>query len=225
MRKPSLRLILCYCLGVFILALGVSVSIKSALGVSPNSSVPYTVSLITGLDNGLCQTLVFISFVLVQLAILRRDFKPVQWLQVVTSVLFGFFVTLSSNLIAFVPTPESFALRLLMSLLGAFLVGTGIFLYLPTGIVPMSAEGLVTAIAGKVNKSVPNVKLVVDCVMVLISCTLSLVFLGGLRSIGLGTVLAALLCSRFLALHMKLYGEKYKGFLHGAAPVAEVAAE
>ena len=41
-----------YILGLFIMTLGVSMSVKSNLGVSPVSSIPYTITCITGLEMG-----------------------------------------------------------------------------------------------------------------------------------------------------------------------------
>ena len=41
-----------YLLGLFIMTLGISMSVKSDLGVSPVSSIPYTITCITGLEMG-----------------------------------------------------------------------------------------------------------------------------------------------------------------------------
>ena len=45
-----IRRIALYIAGLFILALGVSLSVKSGLGVSPLNSVPYALTLVTGMD-------------------------------------------------------------------------------------------------------------------------------------------------------------------------------
>ena len=43
---------LVYIVGLFIMTLGISLSVKSNLGVSPVSSIPYTITCITGLEMG-----------------------------------------------------------------------------------------------------------------------------------------------------------------------------
>ena len=53
LTKLSVRRVVIYLLGLFILALGVSFSVKSRLGVSPVNSIPYTVSMLTGIEQGL----------------------------------------------------------------------------------------------------------------------------------------------------------------------------
>ncbi len=56
--------ILKYILGLFIMTLGVSVAIKSNLGAAPVSTVPYSITLISGLEMGLA-TMAFQSFLVV----------------------------------------------------------------------------------------------------------------------------------------------------------------
>ena len=50
-RHLAVRLVV-YFVGLFIMTLGVSMSVKSNLGVSPVSSIPYTITCIFGLEMG-----------------------------------------------------------------------------------------------------------------------------------------------------------------------------
>ena len=66
------------------MAIGVTFSVKSNLGVSPVNAIPYVVSLISGLDQGLCVSVIFCSYIILQVFILKKDFtnymrKPI-WL-------------------------------------------------------------------------------------------------------------------------------------------------
>lgn len=56
-----------YLIGLFIMTLGISMSVKSNLGVSPVSSIPYTIICITGLFH--------IVLVALQFVILRGAFQ------------------------------------------------------------------------------------------------------------------------------------------------------
>ena len=67
--------IIIYCIGLFIMAIGVTFSVKSNLGVSPVNAIPYVVSLISGLDQGLCVSVIFCSYIILQVFILKKDFK------------------------------------------------------------------------------------------------------------------------------------------------------
>lgn len=58
-----------YILGLFIMTLGISMSVKSDLGLSPVSSIPYTITCITGLKMGKATILFHIGLVVMQASI------------------------------------------------------------------------------------------------------------------------------------------------------------
>mgnify|MGYP000150963318 FL=1 len=64
-----------YLIGLFIMTLGISMSVKSNLGVSPVSSIPYTITCITGLEMGKATILFHIVLVALQFVILRGAFQ------------------------------------------------------------------------------------------------------------------------------------------------------
>lgn len=67
--------VIVYLVGLFIMTIGVSMSVKSNLGVSPVSSITYTITCITGLEMGKATILFHIVLVIIQIIILRKDFK------------------------------------------------------------------------------------------------------------------------------------------------------
>ena len=64
-----------YFLGLFLMTLGVSMSVKSNLGVSPVSSIPYTITCITGLEMGKATIVFHVFLVALQILILRKAFR------------------------------------------------------------------------------------------------------------------------------------------------------
>ena len=64
-----------YLIELFIMTLGISMSVKSNLGVSPVSSIPYTITCITGLEMGKATILFHIVLVALQFVILRGAFQ------------------------------------------------------------------------------------------------------------------------------------------------------
>ena len=72
--------------GLFINSLGVSLITLADLGTSPISSVPYVLSLNFPLTLG-AFTVIFNAFlILLQLLILRKDFKPEYFLQIPATI-------------------------------------------------------------------------------------------------------------------------------------------
>lgn len=79
--------------GVFIMAFGVSISIRSGLGTTPISSVPYVYNIVyPKLSVGTLTILLNVFFVFLQILILKRDYKIIQLLQIPVVMIFGWFV-------------------------------------------------------------------------------------------------------------------------------------
>ena len=76
-----------YLLGLFIMTLGIAMSVKSDLGVSPISSIPYTMTCIWGLEMGKATILLHCSLVLLQILILRKRFEVKNLLQILVGII------------------------------------------------------------------------------------------------------------------------------------------
>lgn len=191
---------LVYFLGLFIMAIGVVFSVKSALGVSPVTCLANVVYQILGVSRGMsflslgvCTTLTYCIYIFVELLILRRDFQAKMLLQIVASTIFGFAVNLASGLFRFLPAPESYPLRMLYLLCSIPMVAFGVMLYLAPNILPTSGEGLSLAVSRKIGKPVATCKIIVDCCLVVSSGLVSLTYFHGLVGVREGTVISALL--------------------------------
>ena len=191
-EKLTFKRIFNYIFGLFLITLGVAFSIKSGLGSTPVASIPYALNLILNVDLGITTFAFQVFLVILQLILLRSDFKPKHFLQVIVSVIFGFFTTFSMSLIAFIPPAGNLIIALLMSALSIVLIALGIFFYVPTNIVPISVEGATQTMAIVLKKPFSRMKVYFDVTVVLSSLILSYVFLGNFGSVGIGTVLGAL---------------------------------
>ena len=72
-----------YFVGLFIMTIGIALSVKSNLGVSPVSSIPYTMTCVWGIEMGKATIIFHAALVLIQILLLRKRFKPINLLQVV----------------------------------------------------------------------------------------------------------------------------------------------
>lgn len=71
MKHLNVRLPM-YFIGLFVMTVGIALSVKSNLGVSPVSSIPYTITCVWGLEMGKATILFHITLVLIQLLLLRK---------------------------------------------------------------------------------------------------------------------------------------------------------
>lgn len=191
-----------YCLGLFLLAMGVAISVNSNLGVSPVNSLPYVISQILNVQLGSTVTVVFCSYILLQIVILRREFKPVNLLQILFSTIFGYFVDFAKMLVGDFALPTYFG-KLAMLAVSIGFIALGILLYMDAELVPMPMEGLTACLAQKLRKPFPSMKTIVDCIVVGTGVVLCFVFLGGLNGIREGTIITAVVTGKIIAILRK----------------------
>ena len=197
-----------YFIGLFVMTIGIALSVKSNLGVSPVSSIPYTMTCVWGIEMGKATILFHIVLVLIQILLLRKNFKPVQWLQVLIGVVFGYFTTFCNYLVSFLPTPENLGIRIVMVLASTVFVALGIFLYLPANLIPLAGEGCMQAVSSVTHVDFSKVKIGFDCTMVLISAVTCLSLLHTLGSVGAGTIIAAVLVGTLVGILNRAFGKQ-----------------
>ena len=155
--------IFAYIVGLLIMTLGVAISVKSNLGVSPVSSIPYTITCVAGLEMGKATIVFHAALVLIQILLLRKAFQAKNLLQIFAGILFGYFTTFRNSLMVYFPDPTNLIPRLAMML----------------------------AISKVIKKPFPTVKIAFDIGMVVISLITCLICLHSLGSVGIGTIVAA----------------------------------
>lgn len=205
MKIPlAVKKVVVYLVGLFILSAGVVFSIRSGLGVSPVSSLPYILSLILDVYVGRVITVVMILLVLTQILLLRKKFKLLSLSQIAFSVFFGYFVDFIMFLtrginVAFYPV--QFAL-LVVSI---FFLSLGIAIIIETGIAPLPFESMVSALTEVIPGSRFHVlKIVMDTVFALSALGLALYFFRNPQGVREGTILTALLVGKMLPFSKKL---------------------
>eukprot|EP00833_Pecoramyces_ruminatium_P002106 jgi/Orpsp1_1/1176138/evm.model.c7180000056528.1 len=208
LNKDFGKRIVIYFVGLFIMTVGIAVSVKSDLGVSPVSSIPYSMTCIWGVEMGRATILFHSVLVLIQIILLRRNFKIINLTQVLVGIVFGYFTTLCNWLVSFLPPIHNIFIRLVLMLLSTVFIAFGIFLYMPANIVPLAGEGAMKAVSDVTGIDFPKVKVGFDVSMVTISLISCIVLIRGLGSVGVGTIIAAVLVGVILGFITKLFGKR-----------------
>lgn len=178
-------------LGVSLMSVGIAFSIKSGLGVTPISSLPYAASLIWGLTVGEVTWLMNFCFVALQILILRRRYRLVQLFQIPVVVVFGGVIDISGHLLSGLPG-GGYLLSWVYGILGILFLAAGVFLEVKADLVPVPGEGLLVAVCQVVPVKFGNLKIAFDMTLVAIAIVLSLLFLGSIEGLREGTVAGAL---------------------------------
>lgn len=186
---------------MLILALGSVVAIKSGLGVSPVTSLPFGINNVTNISIGTASSILYSSYVGIQFVILKKDFKKLQLLQIVFAILFGNIVNLLNGIITI--EFNNILLNLLLLLLSFVFTALGVTLTIKANLVPIAPDGLVQALSQKLKVPFGKIKIYFDLIVVILSCTLMLCAKGGIDGIGIGTILSVFIVGRMISYFAK----------------------
>ena len=203
--KVFIYRVLTYCIGLLVLAFGVAFAINSDLGVSPVNSLPYVISLVADAPLSICVTTVFSFYILLQILILRKDFKWYNIFQIVFSIIFGVFTDFAKWVVGYYTIPTYFG-KLIMLAVSIIFIAVGISLYLGAKLIPMPMEGLTIALADKSKRiKFQYMKTIVDSIIVVISIAISLLYLGNVKGVREGTILTAVLLGKVIGFVQKRF--------------------
>ncbi|MFC3931599.1 YczE/YyaS/YitT family protein [Streptococcus dentapri] len=202
-----LKRLVVFCFGVIILAFGIVVNTKTALGVSSISSLPYVLSRTSSLTLGQATMAMYIIYIVSQ-AILLKKLTLKMILQIPFSFLFGGIVDFFDQLLHIVPSNVfwslfSLALAIIVTAFGAYLVVTMDLVFNPP-------DGIVNTLAQVLNREFGQAKLFFDCSVVTLSLIISWVFSHHLLGFGIGTVASALFIGRMISVFNKLLDKHVK---------------
>lgn len=119
-------------------------------GSSPISSIPYVLSLNLPLALGQFTIIFSLFLILLQLFILRKNFKLEHLLQIPISVAFGYFIDLTMVLLKFVH-PQSYIWGVISLLTGCLVLGFGVYLEVLADVAMLPGESFVRAVTATWN--------------------------------------------------------------------------
>ena len=195
-------------LGLVIIALGVGLSIKSNLGIAPLSCPPTVLNLAWPQWSMGVYTWIFnLSFILLQLAILRKEFKWSMLMQVPAILLFGFLCDGAIWLFnAFDAPATNYGMQILLCLISVVLTAVGIRLEVVGKGWIMSIDYTLAILTMKTKLKYSTWKIIMDVALVALSALFCWIMFGkftgneATNAIREGTLILALLtgvCMRF----------------------------
>ena len=199
----TLKRYLIFLVGLFVNSLGVSLITKANLGTSPISSIPYVLSLNFPFTLGNFTIFFSIFLIVLQLIILRKNFKGEHILQIPVSIMFGYFIDLTMILFSWV-NPEAYIMKIVYLLIGCLILGVGVYMEVLADVVMLPGESFVRAIVLTWKTNFGTTKICFDISMSVIAAVFSFIFAGSMAGVREGTVIAALLVG-FIA---RLIGKK-----------------
>ncbi|MDR2916135.1 MAG: cytidylate kinase family protein [Tannerella sp.] len=202
-----LRRYIVFIVSLFIVSLGVTLTLRSDMGSSPISVIPFVWSQAPGVKVNLlnlsfivpawtigqCTFCMNILLVFIQMILLRKKFPKMQLLQIVAGTLFSFFIDLSMLLTVFFQwgtTPAGYVMRFIQMLAGGTILAYGITCEVKCNVLVLPAEGLSIALARVFRIDFSKAKICVDTSFVLLGVMFCFLFFGSWQwnMVGVGTL-------------------------------------
>ena len=108
----KIKNIISYVIGLFVMTVGIAFSIKSNMGISPVSTIPYTMTVVWGVEIGLATIIFHCILVLIQFVLLKDKFGWDNFAQIFIGILFGYFTSFSVALMSFIPDSTGIVISL-----------------------------------------------------------------------------------------------------------------
>ena len=182
---------------LFIMTFGVALCVRSGLGSSVISTIPFVMTLAgesgTAPQFSIGEYTYLMNFLLVglQVLILRRRFQAVQLFQLAIGLLFGFLLDVNMWLTA--PLEGgAFLQKVAVQLAGCCVLAIGISLEIRCGSVTMPGEGITVAVSQASGMPFAKTKIIIDITLVAIAVLLGYLFFGAWQwqVVGIGTLIA-----------------------------------
>lgn len=198
-------------IGLFILAFGIAMTKKADLGTAPISCIPATLTDCVGILTIGNWTILFnLLLVAVEIALLGKNFPPIQFLQIVLAIYLGYMTDLSMMVLDFFNISASNYLeQWIFAVIGFAVLAFGVMTEIRASLLVVPGDGLVMVITDKLRNKYPfhRVKIVNDATMAIIAVIISMIMVGHLTGAKEGTIFAALAIGTFIGWYRKAFGK------------------
>ena len=186
--------------------MGVALSTKAGLGTSPVASLPYTVSLMSGvLTFGGWLNALSVTQIAIQVILLKGHCKYIEiFLQTVLAFVYGYLTDFSCYLIRGLSV-SSYLMQLICMVASCFVLALGIWVQLKGNVALLPGEAMNRAISQVTGKKYTNIKIFFDALYIILSAILCMIFLGGLKGVREGSIIAALAVGMIIKGYEKIY--------------------
>ena len=195
---PLFRGELALAIAVVINSLGVVLMLYSGAGISAISSVPYAFSEVFPFLSLGTWTYLFQAALILTLMVLRRRFVPSYLLSFAVGFVFSELLDLHELWVPVLPTQLGW--RVVWFLISYLLICLGIALsnrcrlpIIPTDLFPRELEQITKI-------SYPKIKISFDAICLIVTAGMTFLFLGHVKGLGIGTVLAALTMGKVIGM-------------------------
>lgn len=183
-----------FVMGLYFLAVGIVLIVRSALGTTPISSVNYVLSLNSPLSLGTWTFIVNTLLIIGQFWLIRGNKNRQDIIEILLQLPFSFIfsafidinMTLTNDL-----HPSGYGMSIALLLTGCIVQSVGVVLEIKPKVAMMSAEAFVKYASRRYHKEFGKFKVYFDITLVALAVVLSLLFTQCIEGVREGSLIAA----------------------------------
>lgn len=193
-KKNILAQYALFIFGLYIMAIGIVLIVKCALGTTPIASLNYVLSVNTSLSLGVWTFIFNVVLIIAQLFLLGKCISSKDkleiLLQIPLSFVFSFFLDL--NMLLFEELrPTRYAVCLVWLLSGCLIQSLGMSLALKPRVALLSADAVVRYVSERYKQKFSLCKIAFDIVLVTLAVITSILFTRTVQGVREGSLIAA----------------------------------
>jgi uncharacterized membrane protein YczE len=147
---------------IVVAATGVAFGLKAAVGVGAWDAFSQATSMVTGIKVGTFSMMMNLSCILVQLVILKKDFKLISFLQIFMAVLLGFFVNIVFYEVLGNVTINNYLINMAIYMVSLIVIIMAVALIMSINFLSFPLEAACMAIATKSRFKFGTIRQLVD---------------------------------------------------------------
>ncbi|MFI6482494.1 YitT family protein [Nonomuraea sp. NPDC050663] len=198
-----------YGAGIYLLTLGVSLAIRAGIGISPQSSLTRTMTLVLPpISQGTFNFILEILMLVLTYLVMPKDFKLRNLLSLVPAFVLAAFLDLNLMLTSWVVL-DAYAAKFTLLVFADATLAFGLFLMIRANLVLMPVDMFVNTIFKRTGFKWGNIKTAFDCTLLVAAAAIGLIFLGAPHFIREGTIINGILVGQYIKLYFFLF-KKFK---------------
>ena len=186
------------------MSFGVALSVISDLGTTPISCIPNVLKYAVPLSLGTITIIFNFLLILIQVIILKSEFQRKQWMQLVVTIIFGYFIDFALYILEPIK-PTNYISQWILCIISCFIIALGVYMEVTSNAIVLPGEGVSLAVRHVTHIEFGKLKTAFDTSNVIIGAILSITLYGSFRGIGLGTIFAGIVVGYIVRGYRQLF--------------------
>ncbi|OPH54835.1 hypothetical protein BC351_30815 [Paenibacillus ferrarius] len=194
-----------YLIGIYVLTVGISLAIRAGVGISPQSSLTRTMTVVySPITQGTYSFIFEIVMLFLAYLVLPKDFKLKNFTSLIPAFVSGLFLDLNLMLTSFIKL-DVYVEKIMLLAFGDAVLAFGLYLMIAADLVLIPVDLFVNNVVKRTNRKWGNIKTIFDCTLLITAAGIGLIFLHKITFIREGTVLNAIFVGQYLILYSYLF--------------------